>query len=186
MPFVTSELANHGVTFTSGQVSTALCAPSRASILRAQYAHRTGVLENRPPDGGADVFDATSTVATWLQNAGYRTGFVGKYLNGYNRLAPCIPPGWEEWHAQVKVNYYDYDLDDDGVVTHFGRKHEDYSGDVMNQRALEFIKAIRRSSVLPVARPEGAPCAGHPRRRVTSASSTGSCRSGLRTTRRRT
>jgi N-acetylglucosamine-6-sulfatase len=141
MPFVTSELANHGVTFTSGQVSTALCAPSRASILRAQYAHRTGVLENRPPDGGADVFDATSTIATWLQNAGYRTGFVGKYLNGYNRLAPCIPPGWEEWHAQVKVNYYDYDLDDDGVVTHFGRKQEDYSGDVMNQRALEFIKA---------------------------------------------
>ena len=79
MPFVTSELANHGVTFTSGQVSTALCAPSRASILRAQYAHRTGVLENRPPDGGAEVFDATSTIATWLQNAGYRTGFVGKY-----------------------------------------------------------------------------------------------------------
>ena len=42
----------------------------------------------------------------------------------------------------MKVNYYDYDLDDDGVVTHFGRKHEDYSGDVMNQRALEFIQAF--------------------------------------------
>jgi N-acetylglucosamine-6-sulfatase len=142
MPFVTGELASHGVTFTNGQVSTALCAPSRASILRAQYAHRTGVLDNRPPDGGAEVFDDTSTVATWLHDAGYRTGFVGKYLNGYDKLSPCIPPGWDEWHAQVQVKYYDYDLNDDGVVTHFGRRREDYSGDVMNQRALAFIEAF--------------------------------------------
>ncbi|HKA29430.1 MAG TPA: sulfatase, partial [Candidatus Binatia bacterium] len=142
MPFVTSELANHGVTFTNGQVTTALCAPSRASILRAQYGHRTGVLENRPPDGGAEVFDDTSTIATWLHDAHYRTGFVGKYLNGYSRLSPCIPPGWDDWHGQVQVKYYDYDLNDNGVVTHFGRRREDYSGDVMNQRALTFIHAF--------------------------------------------
>jgi len=140
MPYVTSELVNHGVTFTNGQVSTALCAPSRASILRAQYAHNTGVLENKPPDGGAEAFDDTSTIATWLHDAGYRTGFVGKYLNGYSRLSPCIPPGWDEWHAQVQVKYYDYDLNDNGVSTHFGRRPQDYSGDVMTQRALTFIK----------------------------------------------
>ena len=73
MPWVTSELINSGVTFTNGHVTTALCCPSRTSILTGQYSHRTGVLDNNPPDGGAQAFDDSSTIATWLQAAGYRT-----------------------------------------------------------------------------------------------------------------
>lgn len=139
MPIVTSELVNSGVTFTNGHVTTALCCPSRTSILSGQYSHRTGVHDNNPPDGGAEVFDDSSTVATWLQAAGYRTGFVGKYLNGYASLSPCVPPGWDEWHVQVQVKFYEYDLNDNGVLTHFGSTPADYSGDVMTQRAVDFI-----------------------------------------------
>lgn len=139
MPNVVGELTNSGVTFTNGHVTTALCCPSRASILSGQYAHRTGVLDNNPPDGGFEAFDDSSTIATWLQAAGYRTGFVGKYLNGYNTGSPYIPPGWDEWHVQVQVKFYDYDLNDNGVITHFGSAPGDYSGDVMTQRAVNFI-----------------------------------------------
>jgi arylsulfatase A-like enzyme len=141
MPIVKSELIDSGVTFTEGHVTTALCCPSRTSILTGQYAHNTGILDNNPPDGGAEVFDDTCTIATWLKAAGYRTGFVGKYLNGYASLAPCIPPSYDDWHVQVQVAFYNYDLNDNGVLTHFGNTAADYSGDVMTQRAVDFIHA---------------------------------------------
>lgn len=139
MPNVVSELSNSGVTFTNGNVTTALCCPSRSSILTGQYAHRTGVHDNTPPDGGVQAFDDSSTIAIWLKAAGYRTGFVGKYLNGYNQISPYIPPGWDEWHVQKQVKYYDYDLNDNGMITHFGSAPSAYSGDVMTQRAVDFI-----------------------------------------------
>jgi len=139
MPILKSELIDSGVTFTHGYVTTALCCPSRTSILTGQYSHDTGVHDNSPPDGGAEVFDDSSTLATWLHDAGYRTGFIGKYLNGYASLSPCIPPGYDEWHVQVQVKYYEYDLNDNGVITHFDSNEADYSGDVMTERAVDFI-----------------------------------------------
>src|SRR5712691_8283960 len=139
MPILKSELIDSGVTFTHGYVTTALCCPSRTSILTGQYSHDTGVHGNSPPDGGAEVFDDSSTLAAWLHDAGYRTGFIGKYLNGYGSLSPCIPPGYDEWHVQVQVKYYEYDLNDNGVITHFDSQEADYSGDVMTQRAVDFI-----------------------------------------------
>lgn len=120
MPNVQAELVASGVTFPNAFVTTALCCPSRASILKGQYAHTTGVLTNKQPLGGALNFDDTSTVASWLQTAGYRTGFFGKYLNGYNGLwgpgePPYVPPGWDEWHAFERPRYYDYYLVEHGA-----------------------------------------------------------------------
>jgi arylsulfatase A-like enzyme len=120
MPNVTNRLAASGVTFSNAFVSTALCCPSRASLLRGQYAHTTGVLTNSQPLGGAPNFDDSSSLATWLQGRGYRTGLFGKYLNGYNSLwttpnTPYVPPGWDEWHAFKGSNFYDYTLVESGA-----------------------------------------------------------------------
>jgi N-acetylglucosamine-6-sulfatase len=128
MPEVQAELA--GVTFPNAFVSTSLCCPSRSSLLRGQYAHTTGVLTNTQPLGGALNFDDSSTLATWLQGAGYHTGFFGKYLNGYNQLwtapaPPYVPPGWEEWHAFKAPKYYDFSLIEHGA----GYDHADTSYD---------------------------------------------------------
>src|SRR5262249_129442 len=153
-------------TFTHGYVTTALCCPSRTSILTGQYSHDTGVHDNSPPDGGAEVFDDSSTLATWLHDAGYRTGFIGKYLNGYASLSPCIPPGYDEWHVQVQVKYYEYDLNDNGVITHFDSNEADYSGDVMTQRAVDFIHnnpPTQPSFPHLTPDPEGAAAHGDPR-----------------------
>ena len=121
MPAVESELAAAGVRFMNAVVTTALCCPSRSSILKGEYAHTTGVLTNSQPLGGALNFDDSSSLATWLHDRGYRTGLYGKYLNGYRQLwgaapaMPYVPPGWDEWHAFQGTKYYDYILIENGA-----------------------------------------------------------------------
>lgn len=139
MPNVLNELANHGVRYENSFVTTALCAPSRSSLLAAKYAHTTGVHDNGGTDGGFTAFDDTSTVAVWLRAAGYRTGLYGKYINGYNAAAPYTPPGWDEWHAFENVAYFNYTLDENGVEVAFGAADADYSTDVLRDRAVQFI-----------------------------------------------
>lgn len=144
MPILQQELIGKGVNFTNAFVTTPLCCPSRASILTGQYAHNHGVLTNKPPDGGVELFDDSSTLATWLQDAGYRTSFIGKYLNGYERISPYIPPGWDDWRVfaastQPHRYYRNYDLNENGEIIHYGTKEKDYSADVMTEKGVEFI-----------------------------------------------
>lgn len=146
MPTVSNELAANGTTFLNAYVTTPLCCPSRASILTGQYAHTHGVLLNGGPDGGQNL-DESRTIATHLQSeAGYRTGFVGKYLNNYQFLGtePYIPPGWEDWFAFKRRSgpyslYYDYDVYDNGVLRTYGTAPADYSTDVLTEKAVDFI-----------------------------------------------
>lgn len=146
MPLVKSELGGSGVEFSNGFMTTPLCCPSRASILTGLYAHNTGVRGNAPPRGGAVAFNDSSAVGLWLQAAGYRTGFYGKYLNGYDNLwdttagdAPYVPPGWNEWHGMKNVAYYDYTIVENGVEVPYGSAESDYSTDVLRDKALGFI-----------------------------------------------
>jgi N-acetylglucosamine-6-sulfatase len=46
MPKTRALLGNQGMRFDQAYVSYALCCPSRATILRGQYAHNTGVWSN--------------------------------------------------------------------------------------------------------------------------------------------
>ena len=104
MPNVRSLLADEGTSFDRAFVTTAMCCPSRASILRGQYAHSHGVTENTAPRGGfrrfKDLGHEKSTIATWLDGIGYHTGFMGKYLNEYGTFEEPnahVPPGWDSW-----------------------------------------------------------------------------------------
>jgi N-acetylglucosamine-6-sulfatase len=110
-----------GVTFSNAFVTASACCPSRASILSGNYPDTTDVWRNTYPHGSWASFDPTATIATALHGAGYRTGLVGKYLNGYD--GSVMPPGWDEWHAivndQAATAYYGYTTDDDGnLITH--------------------------------------------------------------------
>ena len=55
-PHIKSLLIDKGVTFPNFFVDVSLCCPSRSSILRGQYPHNTGVLNNKKPDGGFQKF----------------------------------------------------------------------------------------------------------------------------------
>ena len=150
METVQNDLIDRGIHFSNGFVTTPLCCPSRASILSGQYAHNHDVLENRPPRGGAAKFDDTSTIATWLKQAGYRTAYIGKYLNFYDDIQPLgyVPPGWDEWHAVLDGTkphqlYLNYTMSVNGEVVQYGTDAEDYSADVFTAKALEFIRASK-------------------------------------------
>ncbi len=147
MPTVQSELVDHGVTFQNMFVANPNCCPSRASILTGQYSHSTGVYSDNPPNGGFEVFKDTSTIATWLHDAGYRTAMIGKYLNGYQDAnAKYIPPGWDRWVAftfphRGLGDYYNYHLSIDGQLTDYGSDPADYSTDVLAAFSEDFIRS---------------------------------------------
>lgn len=103
MPNVRKRVVDQGMNLTNAYVSESLCCPSRATILRGQYPHNTQVMRNGPPQGGHETFVARGleddTVGHWLRDEGYTTGFVGKYMNGYD--ASYKPPGWSYWYAKA-------------------------------------------------------------------------------------
>ncbi|CAN5185625.1 hypothetical protein BH20ACT24_BH20ACT24_09560 [soil metagenome] len=144
MPNVRRLLGGRGVTFENAFVTTALCCPSRASILTGQASRHTGVHRNDVPDGGAPAFDDDSTLATWLSDAGYETALIGKYLNNYDLLGPTyVPPGWDDWHAvtgRPEISFYGYSLNENGRVVRYGNRPEDYSTSVLTDRAVAFIR----------------------------------------------
>ncbi|HEY3670563.1 MAG TPA: sulfatase [Acidimicrobiia bacterium] len=149
-PALRDLMTSQGVTFSHFFVDDSLCCPSRASILRGQDVHNTGVLNNVLPTGGFERFHAdgleSSTVATWLHAAGYRTGLFGKYLNGYpNTVSPRhVPPGWDRWVSPSGGNPYaefHYLLNDNRRLVPHGRMPSDYLVDLLARKAVGFIKA---------------------------------------------
>ncbi len=100
MPNLQRLLVANGTQFQRGYVTTSLCCPARASILTGRYARHTGVVDQQT----LNLLDDTSTLATWLGDAGYATALIGKYGNGYGEApnlfpANYVPPGWDSWHA---------------------------------------------------------------------------------------
>lgn len=121
MPQTRRLLGGQGVTFRNFVAPQPLCCPARAQILTGQYAQNNGVLDNAGRRGGVKAFEPAEATAlpVWLQEAGYRTGFAGKYLNSYNEHWG-VPPGWDEWDATV-----------DGIFDYYG--FEQYDGETLTQ-----------------------------------------------------
>ncbi|BCJ37012.1 hypothetical protein Athai_45150 [Actinocatenispora thailandica] len=151
MPHVRA-LQNAGMSFDDYSVTDSLCCPSRSSIFTGQYPHDTGVYTNSAPDGGFRVFHAggkeQDTFATSLRAAGYRTAMMGKYLNGYQPGGPVdgtsdyVPPGWSEWDvAGNGYGEFDYDLNENHRIVHYGHEPSDYLTDVVSRKGQDFIKA---------------------------------------------
>jgi N-acetylglucosamine-6-sulfatase len=111
-----SAWVTEGASFSNALATTSLCCPSRASILRGQYAHNTGLVnnDNFEPGGGAQYFREEGldrrTMATLLKGVGYETWFGGKYLNGYETAgggSGYVPPGWDSWQAYLSSSQAD-------------------------------------------------------------------------------
>jgi N-acetylglucosamine-6-sulfatase len=163
-------MQKQGTSFERYFVTDSLCCPSRSTIFTGRYPHSTGVITNMPPDGGFEVFhpvEEKSTFATALQAAGYRTGMMGKYMNGYapktvvDGAPRYVPPGWSAW-AVAGNGYpeFNYNLlvkrpgSTQTKLVHYGNAPEDYGVDVLNQRGQGFIQAAvkdKRPFMLEIA-----------------------------------
>jgi arylsulfatase A-like enzyme len=144
MPHVL-EMQKNGVSFANYFVTDSLCCPSRSSIFTGRFPHDTGIYRNMGDDGGFLGFHARhheqTTFATALQAVGYRAAMLGKYLNGYQPKVHPPEPGWSMW-AVAGNGYpgFNYDLNEDGKVVHYGREPADYMTDVLSEKAVRFIK----------------------------------------------
>jgi arylsulfatase A-like enzyme len=84
------KMAREGVHIKNAFVSTALCSPSRASILTGQYAHTHTVVDNEAPLPSNLIF-----FPQYLQKKGYQTAFFGKWHMGNTDDQP--QPGFDYW-----------------------------------------------------------------------------------------
>lgn len=132
-------IGERGTTFDRAYATFPLCCPSRASMLTGQYAHNHGVLGNGDNGvGGYREFDNSSTLATWLTDAGYRTSFIGKYLNRYGAVQPLsVPAGWAQWQASVAGGNYRQTRIFDGESVSV---HDEYQTDLYAELAGEALQ----------------------------------------------
>lgn len=143
MPKTKALIEDKGVAFDNYFVTYSFCCPSRATMLRGQYSHNHRIQGNVLPTGGAQKFRIIgsdgSTIATWLKEAGYRTGLIGKYMNDYHPETGYVPPGWDEWYA-YSDGYYNYVLNENGKPVRYGDREADYSTDVFAAKASATIR----------------------------------------------
>ena len=117
------EMAKKGVHLKNAFVTTSLCSPSRASILTGLYTFRHRVIDNQRP-----VPEGTLFFPQYLQQAGYTTGFIGKWHMGHANDDPR--PGFDYWFSfKGQGQYYPpgprYTINDNGKrvpwAWHYGR-----------------------------------------------------------------
>jgi N-acetylglucosamine-6-sulfatase len=126
-------MAAEGAHVSNAFVTTSLCSPSRASILTGQYAHRHRIVDNTSP-----IPAGTRFFPQFLQTAGYRTAFVGKWHMGEVDDRP--QPGFDRWVSFAGQGAYrDPLLNIDGKR----RREQGYVTDLLTDHALAWLDGQR-------------------------------------------
>lgn len=88
-------LASRGQRFTSGYCSASTCTPTRYSLLTGTYAFRKKGTGIAPPNGPAIIRPGTTTIASLMKSAGYRSAVIGKWHLGLGDTKP-------DWNGDLK------------------------------------------------------------------------------------
>jgi N-acetylglucosamine-6-sulfatase len=126
------KMAKEGVWIKNASVSTALCSPSRASILTGMYAHKHTVVDNSSPLPPGLIF-----FPQYLQQAGYATAFFGKWHIGETADSP--QKGFNEWESfRGQGEYYNPTLNINGREVSY--KDSTYITDLLTNNTINWLK----------------------------------------------
>lgn len=154
MPTIQNRMWKLGTRMPNSFFPVAWCSPSRATMLRGQYPHNHGVgtcrdEEARDPSSWALLRPIEdSTYATWLQDSGYVTGYIGKYINGYDNTT-AVPPGWNYWKGWLGAygGGANYRINENGTIRTYPRvgRRALHDTDYMSWRAGQYIRALKNN-----------------------------------------
>ncbi len=147
-------LASEGVLFKHALANSPVCCPARANILTGTYASTNGMIAN-----DLRLQESQTTLGELFRNAGYHTGYIGKWhLDGGPRLPGFIPPGprrhgFDFWAAnECWHNYfYGWYFRDDNVPITTTK----YDPEGWTDLAIEFLRdhQVRREPFFLVLAP---------------------------------
>ena len=130
-----SRLEREGASFERAFVPTAVCSPSRASLLTGAYAHTHGVRFNdfQELDGDPPTFPSL------LKAEGYDTGFVGKWHMSHASSEPRLD--FDYWLSFKGQGVYQ-----NPVLNENGRefKKRGYITDLLGEYAVDYIQTPRQ------------------------------------------
>lgn len=139
-----NRLAQNGMSFTQFYASTAVSAPSRASLMTGQHTGHTKIRGNKEiqPEGQEPLDPNVETIGHLFQQSGYVTGCFGKWGMGYpGSGGEANDMGFDVFYGyncQRKAHSYypEYLWDNKTKVNQNGA----YSQDVIHQQAMQFIE----------------------------------------------
>ena len=151
-------LAAEGMRFTDFHSSGTVCSPTRAGLLTGRYQQRAGIEAvihpySDHPEHRKGLKRSEITFAESLKGAGYATGLIGKWHQGY-------PVNSDDYHPQNHgfdefIGYHSGNID---FVSHVGdhnehdwwhgkkeTREEGYCTHLINNYALDFVKRHGKS-----------------------------------------
>lgn len=129
-------LAREGGYFKNAFVTTALCSPSRASILTGLFSHSHTVVDNHAP-----VPDNLIFFPQYLQQAGYQTAFFGKWHMGHD--SDEAQPGFDHWESfKGQGVYYNPSLNINGTQVVYA--DSSYITDLLTEHAIDWLDGRER------------------------------------------
>jgi len=138
---VLDSMARDGAHIKNAFVTTALCSPSRASILTGLYAHKHRVVDNNTA-----VPAGTQYFPQHLQKAGYATGFFGKWHMGNSGDEPQA--GFDKWVSFRGQGVY---LPQNNLQLNVDGKHvpqKGYITDELTDYALNWMESVPKGKPL--------------------------------------
>ncbi len=137
-------LAASGVNFTRSYSANPVCSPTRAALMTGKAPQRVGITQwISSPKVSLDLSEVT--IGEAFQNAGYRTGYVGKWHLGKQNN---VQPRHQGFEYTVAVNragqpasfFYPFGKRGDTSVPDLkDYKQGDYLTDALTDKAIEFI-----------------------------------------------